>query len=137
MTLVRAKAEGPRCLGADPASGQKVYAIHGRFGAYVQLGEAPEKGSKEKPKRSSLVGGMTESSVTLEEALELFKQPKLRRGRGQAAGRARAGHSVARLDAWHDATGGQAGACAQGAQPLAPHVCRQRSHGSGRGRSRS
>jgi len=60
MALIRAKAEGPRLLGTDPATGQNVYAIHGRFGAYVQLGESPEKGSKEKPKRSSLVGGMTE-----------------------------------------------------------------------------
>jgi DNA topoisomerase-1 len=76
MTLIRAKAEGPRLLGVDPATGQNVYAIHGRFGAYVQLGETPEKGSKEKPKRSSLVGGMTESSVMLEEALKLLQLPR-------------------------------------------------------------
>ena len=56
MALIRAKAEGPRALGTHPATGQNVYVIHGRFGAYVQLGENPEKGSKEKPKRSSLSG---------------------------------------------------------------------------------
>ena len=44
MTLIRAKAEGPRALGVDPATGQNVYVMHGRFGAYVQLGETPEKG---------------------------------------------------------------------------------------------
>ena len=76
MRLIRAKAEGPRLLGVDDKTGQNVYAIHGRFGAYVQLGEAPEKGSKEKPKRSSLVGGMTESSVTFEEALRLLQLPR-------------------------------------------------------------
>ncbi|MBS1817440.1 MAG: type I DNA topoisomerase [Acidobacteria bacterium] len=76
MTLIRAKAEGPRTLGVDPATGQNVYAIHGRFGAYVQLGESPEKGSKEKPRRSSLIGGMTESTVTLEEALKLLQLPR-------------------------------------------------------------
>jgi DNA topoisomerase-1 len=54
----------------------KVYAIHGRFGAYVQLGETPERGSKEKPKRSSLIGGQTESTVTLEEALQLLQLPR-------------------------------------------------------------
>jgi DNA topoisomerase-1 len=74
--LIRAKAEGPRLLGPDPETGQNVYAIHGRFGAYVQLGETPEKGSKEKPKRSSLVGGMSESSVTLDEAVKLLQLPR-------------------------------------------------------------
>jgi len=42
----------------------------------VQLGETPEKGSKEKPKRSSLTGGQTESTVTLEEALKLLELPR-------------------------------------------------------------
>jgi len=76
MTLIRAKAEGPRLLGVDSKTGMNVYAIHGRFGAYVQLGETPEKGSKEKPKRSSLTGGQTESTVTLEDALKLLELPR-------------------------------------------------------------
>ena len=89
LELVRAKAEGPRTLGVDPATGKNVYVMNGRYGAYVQLGETPEaapkpkraKGSKaaavEKPKRASLQAGMTESSVTLDEALKLLSLPRV------------------------------------------------------------
>jgi DNA topoisomerase-1 len=76
MTLIRAKAEGPRALGTHPATGQSIYVIHGRFGPYVQLGENPEKGSKEKPKRSSLLPTMSESTVTFDEAVRLLELPR-------------------------------------------------------------
>jgi DNA topoisomerase I len=76
MTLIRAKAEGPRALGTHPATGQNVYVIHGRFGPYVQLGENPEKGSKEKPKRSSLLPPMSESTITFDEAVRLLELPR-------------------------------------------------------------
>ena len=89
LDLVRAKAEGPRTLGVDPATGKNVYVMNGRYGAYVQLGETPEpapkakrtKGQKaapvDKPKRASLQAGMTESSVTLDDALRLLSLPRV------------------------------------------------------------
>ena len=75
VTLIRLKAAGPRTLGVDPKTGMNVYVINGRFGVYVQLGETLEK-SKDKPKRSSLIGSMTEASVTLEDALKLLELPR-------------------------------------------------------------
>ena len=76
LELVRAKAEGPRTLGVDPATAQNVYVMNGRYGAYVQLGETPEGKKAEKPKRASLQAGMTDSTVTLEEALKLLSLPR-------------------------------------------------------------
>ena len=74
VQLLEAKALGPQDLGVDPVSGLHVYVIVGRFGAYVQLGET-EKGSKQKPRRASLIAGMSEKTITLP-------------GRAQAAGAA-------------------------------------------------
>src|SRR6185503_2162942 len=77
MELVRAKAEGPRTLGVDPVTGQNVYVMNGRFGWYVQLGETPEGKKAEKPKRASLQAGLTETTVTLEDALRLLSLPRV------------------------------------------------------------
>ena len=71
------KAEGPRTLGVDPATGMNVYVMNGRYGAYVQLGETPEGKKAEKPKRASLQADTTESTITLEEALKLLSLPRV------------------------------------------------------------
>lgn len=63
-----------RELGTDPDSGQPVYLRRGRFGAYVQLGEA---GGKNKPRTSSLLRSMEFDQVTLDEALRLLSLPRL------------------------------------------------------------
>jgi DNA topoisomerase-1 len=65
----------PPTLAPADLSVEKSMALS-RFGAYVQLGESPEKGSKEKPKRSSLTGALTESTVTLDDALKLLELPR-------------------------------------------------------------
>ena len=54
-----------------------VYAIHGRFGAYVQLGETPEKGVEgEAETRRRSPAALTESTVTLDDALKLLELPR-------------------------------------------------------------
>jgi DNA topoisomerase-1 len=66
---------GDRELGTDPATGLPVVARAGRFGPYVQLGEATD--SKTKPRTASLFKDMTLDSLTLEQALELLKLPRI------------------------------------------------------------
>jgi DNA topoisomerase-1 len=67
------RAKGERLLGVDKVSGKNVYARLGRFGAMVQIGEASDE---EKPKFASLQNGQTLSTITYEEAMDLFKLPK-------------------------------------------------------------
>src|SRR5688500_1012963 len=69
LELVRAKAEGPRSLGVDPATGQNVYVMNGRYGAYVQLGETPEAPPKVKGKKSK-VKGTEEAEMTKRASLQ-------------------------------------------------------------------
>jgi DNA topoisomerase-1 len=76
IALLKAKAQGPKVLGEDPATGLPVYVMHGRFGAYVQLGETPGHGSGEKPRRASLGRDLTEETVTLTDALRLLSLPR-------------------------------------------------------------
>ncbi|WP_456377607.1 type I DNA topoisomerase [Lutibacter sp.] len=68
------RAKGERLLGVDPESGKNVYARLGRFGAMIQIGEVSDE---EKPKFASLQNGQTLSTVTFEEAMDLFKLPKV------------------------------------------------------------
>ncbi len=66
------KAEQP--IGIDPDTGLNVYVRKGRFGPYVQLGEQGE--GKEKPRRASLLPGLTPADIDLELGLRLLTLPR-------------------------------------------------------------
>ncbi len=70
------KSTGERILGKDPETGKTVLVRIGRFGPMAQLGESQEDGEGEKPKFASLQRGQHIETITLEEALELFKLPR-------------------------------------------------------------
>lgn len=75
-----AQAEGregdiERELGNDPETGLIVYLKDGRFGPYIQLGDAGE--DNEKPKRSGLPKDMRPADMTLDYALRLLSLPRL------------------------------------------------------------
>ncbi len=72
VELLEKRAAGPDELGEDPETGDKIYLLDGRFGPYVQRGEAQDG---VKPPRSSLPKGISPDSVTLEIALKLLSLP--------------------------------------------------------------
>jgi DNA topoisomerase-1 len=69
------RQSGERALGIDPATQKNVYAKVGRFGPFVQLGENSDD-ETQKPQYGKLLQSQRIESITLEEALELFKLPR-------------------------------------------------------------
>jgi DNA topoisomerase-1 len=69
-----AAPSGDRVIGEDPATGLPVIVRAGRYGPYVQLGEAKDG---ERPVTSSLFSAMTPATVTLEDALRLLSLPRV------------------------------------------------------------
>ena len=69
----RSEATGARVLGEDPASGKPISVRLGRFGPFAQIGT---KEDEDKPRFASLRPGQSIHTITLAEALELFKLPR-------------------------------------------------------------
>ena len=74
--LLNKKQDGPQSLGNDPDSELPVLLKVGPYGPYVQLGE-DDPNSKAKPKRASLLKGMSVDDLTIETALALLSLPRL------------------------------------------------------------
>jgi len=71
-SISRADVNSSKMLGKDPKTGKPVIARLGRFGPLVQIGDQED----EEKKFASLTKGQFIESITLEEALELFKLPR-------------------------------------------------------------
>lgn len=69
----RAETSQARPLGSDPKSGKPIVARYGRFGPMLQKGETEDDA---KPAFAPLPEGTTLNTVTLEQALEMFKLPR-------------------------------------------------------------
>jgi len=67
-------AKGQRLLGEEPGTAKNVYVKIGRFGPMAQIGEAIDD---EKPRFASLLADQSITTISLEEALELFKLPRI------------------------------------------------------------
>lgn len=65
---------GEKLLGKEPETGKPVYVKIGRFGPMVQIGDAEDE---EKPRFAQIPTGKSMENLTLEEALELFKLPRI------------------------------------------------------------
>ncbi len=68
------RASGERLLGIDPVSGKNVFARIGRFGPVIQIGDGD---AEEKPRFASLNSNQRLESISLEDAMELFKLPRV------------------------------------------------------------
>ena len=73
-TVSRSEARQTRTLGDDPKSGKPVTVRLGRYGPYAQIGGGDEE--EDKPKFAGLRPGQSMETISLEEALELFKLPR-------------------------------------------------------------
>ena len=67
------RQSGERCIGVDPTSGKNVYVRLARYGPIAQIGEADDENKRQK----GLPGNLSIETVTLEQALELFKFPRV------------------------------------------------------------
>jgi DNA topoisomerase-1 len=70
------RAKGERTLGTDPATGKPVTARMGRYGPMVQIGAQVVEETDEKPRFAKLKPTQSIETISLEDAMELFKLPR-------------------------------------------------------------
>ncbi|MBD65512.1 MAG: DNA topoisomerase I [Halobacteriovoraceae bacterium] len=72
--LIELSKRGPEPIGTHPESGEPIYCLVGRYGPYLQLGEATEENPK--PRRASLPKGTSPKNVEMDVAVKLLSLPR-------------------------------------------------------------
>lgn len=75
-TVMKSRSEhkvGERQIGLEPATGKPVFVKIGRFGPVVQIGSADDE---EKPRFAQVPKNLSIETITIDEAMELFKLPR-------------------------------------------------------------
>ncbi|MCB0272049.1 MAG: type I DNA topoisomerase [Bdellovibrionales bacterium] len=72
--IIEVSQKGPQPIGKHPETGDNIYALLGRFGPYVQLGEMTD--DKPKPKRASIPKEISPTEITLDQAVQLLILPR-------------------------------------------------------------
>jgi DNA topoisomerase-1 len=72
--LIEMSKRGPEPIGTHPDNGEPIFCFVGRYGPYLQQGEATEENPK--PRRASLPKGTTPKTVDMETAVKLLSLPR-------------------------------------------------------------
>ncbi len=72
--LIEMSKRGPEPIGHHPDSGEPIFCLVGRYGPYLQVGEATEENPK--PRRASLPKGMTPKTIEMDLAVKLLSLPR-------------------------------------------------------------
>lgn len=77
VTWEEGRVNTERVLGKDPKTWETILVRIGRYGPMVQMGEQEDENSEKKPKYASIPQGKSISNITLEEAIDCFKLPRV------------------------------------------------------------